>query len=453
MYKRSIRGWAKHWDFILLDTVCLQISFVLAYYLRYNHFFAYNDRNAYRTSTFVLVLLSIGIAILFNTMHNVLSRSIWLELKNTAVQCAVVFGSIVVLLFSDKSSNRVSRIVLYLTMILYGVSAFVTRIVYKHIIIARKRVAPNRAMLLVGDEKGIAKALAAFEEHPEEGISIKAKVRVDGAGDVELDRAAEYIRSEWIDEVYVAVSDISLLPAELINTCAEMAVTVHRQIFVEEDINDHPWIEKIAKQLVLTTSINIPHPMQFIVKRSVDIVSGLFLSILAVGVLFIFSPFIKLLSPGPVLLTFERIGQNGKKFKMHMIRTMYMDAVSRPEGQKRIKGIGVFLHRWSLDHLPKGFNVLMGSMSLVGTRAPSVAEWENYKNHHRARLACKPGITGLWVVCNKNTDNNSLSFEEATIIDTEYITNWTIGLDLTILFAPATLRRRYENYVNTGVRR
>ena len=177
-----------------------------------------------------------------------------------------------------------------------------------------------------------------------------------------------------------------------------------------------------------------------IVKRLVDIISGAVLSVLAVVTLIISTPIIKLVSPGPVLLKFERIGKNGKKFHMYIIRTMYMDASERPADQRFIRGIGKFLRRWSLDWLPKGFNVLAGSMSLVGTRAPSVAEWEQYEFHHRARLACKPGITGLYTVLGSPDDD----FETATRIDTAYITNWSMALDARILLTPNVLRRRYR---------
>ena len=105
MYKRSIGGWAKHWDFILIDTICLQISFIIAYYLRYKAFFTYSSRNPYRTSTFVLLLLSVVVAAIVNTMHNVLTRSIWEEIKSTVVQCGLVFAGIVILLFSLNGSD------------------------------------------------------------------------------------------------------------------------------------------------------------------------------------------------------------------------------------------------------------------------------------------------------------------------------------------------------------
>ena len=445
MYKRSIEGWAKHWDFIVLDTVVLQICFIIAHYYRFGYFFSWSNRSAYRTSAVVLVLLSVVVAAVFNTMHNVLRRSLWKEIKCTVIQCAIVFGGIVLLLFSDKASERVSRIVLYVTMAAYFVLGMVTRLIYRKIVIAQKKAGIKRVMLLVGDERGVEKANAAFNRHPEDGVGVKAVVRVDGGGDVELADATEYIRNEWIDEVYIACADPNLVPERLISACSEMAVTVHQAIYQGECVNDHILLEKIAKQPVLTTSINIPKPEQLLIKRCVDIVGGLVLSVLAIVVLILATPIIKILSPGPVLLQFERIGLNGKKYNMYMIRTMYMDAANR--GQKRIKGIGEFLNRWSLDRLPLGFNVLAGQMSLVGTRAPSVVEWEGYAYRHRARLACKPGITGLYVVCGGGKE---LSFEEATVLDTEYITSWSFSLDLRILLTPSVVKSRYKTKM-TGV--
>ena len=84
----------------------------------------------------------------------------------------------------------------------------------------------------------------------------------------------------------------------------------------------------------------------------------------------------------------------------------------------------------SWDKWPQFFNVLMGQMSLVGTRPPTVDEWEKYKYHHRARLATKPGLTGMWQVSGRNKITD---FEEVVRLDTEYINHWSIGLDIRIL--------------------
>ena len=95
-----------------------------------------------------------------------------------------------------------------------------------------------------------------------------------------------------------------------------------------------------------------------------------------------------------------------------------------------IKGIGHFIRKTSLDEFPQFWNVLKGDMSLVGTRPPTVDEWEKYELHHRARLAIKPGITGMWQVSGRSEITD---FEEVVKLDTEYIENWSIGLDLRLL--------------------
>ena len=83
------------------------------------------------------------------------------------------------------------------------------------------------------------------------------------------------------------------------------------------------------------------------------------------------------------------------------------------------------------DEFPQFFNVLVGQMSLVGTRPPTIDEWEKYEYHHRARLATKPGITGMWQVSGRS---DITDFEEVVRLDTEYIMNWSLGLDIKILF-------------------
>lgn len=144
---------------------------------------------------------------------------------------------------------------------------------------------------------------------------------------------------------------------------------------------------------------------------------------------------------------------------MYKFRSMYMDAEERkkelmaenrvkdgmmfkldwdpriigsrqlPDGTVK-KGIGNFMRDWSLDEFPQFINVLKGDMSLVGTRPPTVDEWEKYNLHHRARLATKPGVTGMWQV---NGRSNITDFEEVVKLDTQYITEWNMGLDFRIL--------------------
>ena len=101
----------------------------------------------------------------------------------------------------------------------------------------------------------------------------------------------------------------------------------------------------------------------------------------------------------------------------------------RPDGSIK-KGIGNFIRDYSLDEFPQFFNVLKGELSLCGTRPPTLDEWEKYDLHHRARLAIKPGITGLWQVSGRS---DITDFEQVVELDKKYIREWSMGLDLRIL--------------------
>ena len=174
---------------------------------------------------------------------------------------------------------------------------------------------------------------------------------------------------------------------------------------------------------VVTTCINMASAGQLILKRIMDICGGLVGCILT-GIIFLFvAPAIYIKSPGPIFFSQYRVGKNGRKFKIYKFRSMYMDAEERKkelmkqnrvsdglmfkmENDPRVigsekgpgKGIGNFIRKTSLDEFPQFFNVLKGDMSLIGTRPPTVDEWEKYELHHRARLAIKPGLTGMWQV-------------------------------------------------------
>ena len=102
----------------------------------------------------------------------------------------------------------------------------------------------------------------------------------------------------------------------------------------------------------------------------------------------------------------------------------------------RIFPFGNFIRKTSLDEFPQFFNVLKGDMSLIGTRPPTVDEYEQYELHHKGRLAMKPGLTGMWQASGRS---NITDFEEVVKLDTEYIRNWSLGLDIKILFKTAMM--------------
>lgn len=460
----------KHWDFILLDVVCAELSLIVAYWLRFGFSsFLYADENFVPIALWT-VGFSALIAVALNTMHNVLKRSLAAEIRQTLTQCGLVFAGLIVLLYSLKTAERISRIVLYLMLGLYIVLSFTARMLWKRVLMKRPFTERRRLMLLITDTESAAAVLEQFKAHPAENIYVPALVLVDRDAKGEtfcglpvaenLTGAANYICREWIDEVCVSVSDPRRIPYELLQQCEQMGVTTHERLLSIEKREGKQIVERLAGMQMLTSSIKIASPFQLLIKRVIDILGGAVLSLIALILMAVLGPILKRKSPGPILYKQERIGQNGRKFKMYKIRSMHTDADEQkaallkdnkiesglmfkmdfdpriigneilPDGTKKT-GIGEFIRRTSLDEFPQGFNVLLGQMSLVGTRPPTVDEWEQYELHHRARLSAKPGITGMWQVSGRSEITD---FEEITRLDTQYIANWSIGLDMKILW-------------------
>ena len=247
-----------------------------------------------------------------------------------------------------------------------------------------------------------------------------------------------------MDEALFSIPTELALPDKMIKNFGIMGITIHIKLARVADDSSNQIVEKLEGYTVLSTSINMVSAGQLIFKRTMDICGGL-VGMLLTGIIFIFvAPIIYIKSPGPIFFKQVRIGKNGKKFNIYKFRSMYMDAEERKKelmaqndikdgmmfkmdnDPRIIKGIGNFIRDYSLDEFPQFWNVLKGDMSLVGTRPPTVDEWEKYEMHHRSRLAFKPGLTGMWQVSGRS---NITDFEEVVRLDTEYIKKWSPGLD------------------------
>lgn len=181
-------------------------------------------------------------------------------------------------------------------------------------------------------------------------------------------------------------------------------------------------------------------------KRILDCVGGLVGSLIFLLLYPVVGLAIKLDSPGPVLFQQKRVGCHGRIFNIVKFRTMYQDAEKRKlelmfrnemqgamfklEDDPRITRVGRWLRKTSLDEFPQFFNVLIGEMSLVGTRPPTVTEVEQYDLWHRRRISAKPGITGLWQVSGRNKITD---FDKVVELDCQYLDNWRFIDDIWIL--------------------
>ena len=180
-------------------------------------------------------------------------------------------------------------------------------------------------------------------------------------------------------------------------------------------------------------------------KRLLDIVG----SIVGVGILaLVFIPVvvaIMLDNPGPIFYKQTRCGLNGRPFQMRKFRSMVVNAealkasieneaegfIFKNKSDPRVTRVGQILRKTSLDELPQFLNVLMGDMSLVGTRPPTIDEVERYEPHHWQRLAVKPGITGEWQVYGRSSVQN---FEQIVQLDLRYQARWSVFYDLLLIF-------------------
>lgn len=251
-----------------------------------------------------------------------------------------------------------------------------------------------------------------------------------------------------LDEVFLNLPDEDMAYVKhMIYDLESMGIACHYNIDIVERPSKEVRVGNFAGYTVVTYSINHFDYRRMVVKRGIDILGGL------VGCLItlVITPFvalaIKLDSPGPVFFSQTRIGKNGRRFKIYKFRSMYMDAEARKkeleaqnemqglmfkmENDPRITKVGRFIRKTSIDELPQFFNIVRGDMSLVGTRPPTEAEFEQYNSHYRRRISMTPGLTGLWQISGRS---EIVDFDEVVRLDLEYIDNWTLGLDIKILF-------------------
>lgn len=257
----------------------------------------------------------------------------------------------------------------------------------------------------------------------------------------------EYIRQNVVDEVFLDLKECGDAEERYMNLFINMGIIVHINLTEVGSAMTNKVVHTYGRHMVLTSGMKFADSRKLVIKRLMDI-CGAIVGLAATAVIcLIFGPIIYRQSPGPIFFAQERVGRNGRTFKLYKLRTMYPDAEERKKElmeQNKMKGlmfkmdndpriipIGHFLRKSSLDEFPQFWNVLKGDMSLVGTRPPTVDEYKQYETKHKKRLAMKPGITGLWQVSGRS---DIVDFEEVVALDAKYITEWTLREDIKILW-------------------
>lgn len=466
MYRKFSEGWFKHADFILLDIFCLQFAFVISYWLRIGIRNPYTD-TLYREMAIVLTLFALCIIFLSENHKNILRRGYLKEFKAIIEQTAYVAACEGIFLFLTRKSEEFSRVSFLCFIFLYPAILFVAHCIWKRFLSRHGNVlGAERGILLVASADVADELAERMEKRCLEPMKVLGLGLVENDNDLVQIRSYPvlasgehevlgYVQNNWVDEVMIRITGEEY-SRTLLERFEEMGIVVHQCLNMSENIMMNQTVERLWGYTVVTSYIHAATFRQVLCKRIIDIF-GSIIGLIITGLLaIVIGPVIYAVSPGPIFFSQVRIGRGGKKFRIYKFRSMYMDAEKRKaelmeknkmsgymfklDADPRIlgsgsdgtrKGIGWFIRKTSIDEFPQFWNVLKGDMSLVGTRPPTVDEWEKYEYHHRARMATKPGITGLWQVSGRS---DITDFEEVVALDMEYIRNWTLGEDIKILF-------------------
>lgn len=496
MYERNRKTWFKHFDFMVLDFLCVELSFLMAYIFRFGLervpelWRGGEIENPYTHIMIVIAVLHVVIVLFAEPYANILKRGHLIEFKKVIKYCLYMFFGIVLLLFMRKSSEAYSRITVFVFPFVAAFFIYIYRYFYKLFLRERiNRQENQNCMLLVGDSDKVRSTLNILEKSPLSTVRVVGIVLTDNMAESEvaatLEESAngtdstvvslsaykhekdeqdvfrgipivgnmgnlyEYACSNVVDEVLLCMDNG--MANDIARTFFGMGIVVHVSV---HNLVQLPgaFVGRVNDIPVVTAGINKVTSRQIIIKRMVDIFFGLIGSIVTILATIIIAPMMMIADPGPIFFRQERVGKNGRTFKIWKFRTMYKDAEARKaelmeqnkmsglmfkmDDDPRIIGygkkfsLGKFLRESSIDELPQSFNILMGEMSVVGTRPPTVKEYEQYDLRHKGRLATMPGLTGMWQVSGRS---DITDFEEVVRLDKEYIENFSLGLDLKII--------------------
>ena len=461
---------------VLVDLVVLFLLFHAARYLRIHllplFYAGFPEEAPFRKLSKIWWIFPVWLFFLFYEGLYSKRFSFWDEVN--ALWKAAFFSTVGI--FAIVSLEKLSDIVSRTSIILMGALSLVMlpllRIGAKRLLFRFGRF--RRRVLILGAGKTGRLILSALRKEPNYGYKVvgfldddetKAGTRVDGLKVRRgIDRAASYLKSGRVSDVIIAMPTASKERVQhLINSLQHKA---ERILYV-------PDLHGIA---VLGTSLqhffheqafalelknNLARPINIFIKRCFDLLVGLlllpfvFLSILIIGIL------IKLDSFGPVIFSQDRVGRRCRLFRCLKFRTMYTDAEERltailgsdPDARKewekyyklkedpRVTRVGKFLRAASLDELPQLFHVLSGKMSLVGPRPVTQKEINDYyKDATELCFSVPPGITGLWQVTGRSGTN----YPHRIALDSWYVRNWNVWLDIVILFKTAAVVLKRE---------
>lgn len=456
MYEKRKKLWQKHLDFIILDLICCMLSYVIAYVIRHRGQIFYLEE--YIRLGIIFAISEIVVGFLTNNYKNIIRRGYYEEFKKVFLQVSLVTLCAFAAMFLFQNAEFFSRTVLILMWCINIILCFGIRVIRKRMVQNHLTKKQNlQKMIIISNKKNIENILGKIEERKYNSFYITCIILNEkfltekSIRNIPIYNGKEQLENilqhEVVDEVFIDLKQGEDLYREAIECCEIMGITYHWNLGINSiDSRKNTIIEPFFGYTVLTSSLRVADSRQLLIKRIMDIIGSLIGLAITLVIVIIFGPIIVIQSPGPIFFSQKRVGRNGRTFNMYKLRSMYPDAEKRKAellGKNKMQGymfkidddpriipIGKLLRKLSLDEFPQFFNVLRGDMSLVGTRPPTVDEYMQYEKHHKARLAMKPGLTGMWQVSGRS---DIVDFEEVVRLDKKYIEEWNLGLDIKII--------------------
>lgn len=443
---------------LLLDVICITISYAMAYFLRFHSITSPLGNREIAQIYLPFLLICMLNNFFTNEYRHFFQRGYYYELLRVVRYNIVLFLATSAYIYVFRLELEFSRLLLGYFVILNTIVTYTFRIVFKKYM--RKYYSKSRSsdkVMVITIESEAEHVMQQIEKDAAWSYEINSMVLLDvDAVEKDIHGVPVVANSQnVIDVARQSAVDVVLLYCPHTDK-QEMEILV--QSFLAMGIVCHNCVEqfdfeipcrgvgKFAGIPVMTYVVTEMDYRRMIIKRLMDIVGG------GVGTLItlLFTPFvalaIKMESKGPVFFSQVRIGRNGRRFKMYKFRSMYVNAEERKKelmSQNEVKGlmfkmdndpritkVGQFIRKTSIDELPQFFNVLKGDMSLVGTRPPTVDEFEQYNIYYRRRLSITPGLTGMWQVSGRS---NIKDFDDVVKLDLKYIDEWSLKQDLKIL--------------------
>lgn len=460
MYEKHENGILSNWRFLIGDIISLLIALFIAYSIK-NLYGGLINKDHYIYLAILIPFLVVTIVFFYENYRDILNRGYFIEFSKSFILTFHVFVLTSLILFLMKVSVSFSRFLLIIWFLISFAIVYATRVLLKHIIKKSKKHGDAIKILLVTNYDDIEKNSKKLEDRIDKNYSIIG-VGIIGSDYDEVNNddnlifgernILKYVLDEPVDEVVILGINYSQSVMDFMKDINSMGVTAHYHFKELVSGFKHAQVQEIGGLSILTSYINYASDRDLFLKRLLDIVGAIVGLILTFIISIVIVPLIVFTSKGPILFKQKRVGRNGRIFNFYKFRSMYADAEERKkelmkhnemkghmfkmENDPRITPIGRFIRKTSIDELPQFWNVLKGDMSLVGTRPPTLDEYEKYEMHHKSRLAMKPGITGMWQVSGRS---NIQDFEEVVALDREYIDNWTFGMDFRLLFKTVSI--------------